>query len=55
MRFEGRQYTYGEWDQASSQIAQGLLSEGVKPAERIGFLAHNTPEYFPLLFGAATG
>ena len=32
---------------------QALLAEGVGPAERIGFLAHNTPEYFELLFGAA--
>jgi len=53
MRFEGRCHTYGEWDQASNRIAQALLAEGVVQAERIGFLAHNTPEYFPLLFGAA--
>ena len=53
MRFEGRRHTYGQWDHESNRIAQGLLDEGVQVSERIGFLAHNTPEYFPLLFGAA--
>ncbi|MFT7598975.1 MAG: long-chain acyl-CoA synthetase [Acidimicrobiales bacterium] len=53
MRFEGSHHTYGEWDEQSSQIAQALLAEGVVATERVGFLAHNTPEYFPLLFGAA--
>ncbi len=53
MRFEGRSHTYGEWDEESNRIAQGLLAEGVVATERVAFLAHNTPEYFPLLFGAA--
>ena len=53
MRFEGRRHTYGEWDHQSNRIAQGLLAEGVGVGERVGFLAHNTPDYFPLLFGAA--
>lgn len=53
MRFEGRQFTYGEWDAQSNKIGQALMAEGVAPAERIGFLAHNSPEYFELLFGAA--
>ncbi len=53
MRFEGTRFTYGEWDTQSSRIGQALLAEGVAPAERIGFLAHNAPQYFELLFGAA--
>ncbi len=52
MRFEGRSHTYGEWDEASNRIARGLLAEGVATTERVGFLAHNTPEYVPVLFGA---
>ena len=39
--FEGRETTYGQLDQRSSQIANGLIKVGVKPGERIAILAKN--------------
>src|SRR5712692_8813286 len=38
-------------DEASSQVAQGLLGEGIGPGDRVAFLDRNGPEYFEVLFG----
>ena len=51
--FEERRTTFSEFDQRTSQVAQGLIAGGVKPQDRIGFLGKNSDRYFELLFGAA--
>jgi acyl-CoA synthetase (AMP-forming)/AMP-acid ligase II len=50
--FEGRETTYGEVDRRSSQIANGLIAEGLKPEARIAFLDKSSDTYFEILFGA---
>lgn len=51
--FEGRSTSYAELDQRSSQVANGLLSLGVKPDDRIAYLGKNTDLYYEILFGCA--
>jgi len=53
MRADDRTWTYSQLYSDSCRVAQGLLSEGVSPDERVAFLDRNVPEYFSLLFGAA--
>ena len=48
----GRETSYKELDQYASQVAQGLLAAGMKPASRLGFLGKNTDLYFHILCGA---
>ena len=48
-----RTWTYGEIDDESQRVAQGLLALGVQPGSRVAFLDKNTPEYFMHLFGGA--
>ena len=51
--FEGRDVTYAELDAAASQVAQGLIAEGVHAGDRVAFLDKNSLECFELMFGAA--
>lgn len=53
MRADDRTWTYSQLYAESCRVAQGLLSEGISPDERVAFLDRNVPEYFSLLFGAA--
>ncbi|MEE4349618.1 MAG: fatty acid--CoA ligase [Pacificimonas sp.] len=50
-RFEGRETTYGELDERTSQIANALAAEGLKPGDRAAYLGKNSDEYFELFFG----
>ncbi len=50
---DGREWTYGEIDRESQQVAQGLVDLGVGAGSRIAYLDKNTPEYFMHLFGGA--
>ena len=50
---EGRTVTYGELDRRSNQVANGLLSEGVKAGSRIAYLGKNSESFFELLLGVA--
>lgn len=51
--FEGKATSYGDLDVRSNQIANGLLSLGIQPGDRIGYLAKNTDVYYEILFGCA--
>jgi acyl-CoA synthetase (AMP-forming)/AMP-acid ligase II len=51
--FQGRRTTYADLDRQTSQVANGLLAEGVKRGSRIAYLGKNSDRYFELLFGAA--
>ncbi|MET0271432.1 MAG: fatty acid--CoA ligase [Phenylobacterium sp.] len=50
--FEGRITTYADFDRHTSQVANGLLAEGVGHGSRIAYLGKNSDHYFELLFGA---
>ena len=53
LRAGERMWTYPELHAESAQVANALLSAGVRPQERVAFLDRNVPEYFTLCFGAA--
>jgi acyl-CoA synthetase (AMP-forming)/AMP-acid ligase II len=44
---------YRTWNRNCSRVAQALLSGGLRPSARIGFIGKNSIEYFEILFGAA--
>ncbi|RDL33291.1 Acetyl-CoA synthetase-like protein [Venustampulla echinocandica] len=46
-------WTYNTLQRESLEIAQGLLSIGVKPGDRIGILAGNCAEYIAVFFAVA--
>lgn len=51
--FEGKQTTYGEFDQNASRIANALLRDGLKFQGRIVYLGKNSNRGFELIYGAA--
>ena len=53
MIFGDRETSYGDFDSHSSQVANGLISEGCAPGLRVAFLDKNSDWYFEALFGAA--
>ncbi len=51
--FEGDTLTYSELDTGSSRVANGLLSWGTSPNQRIGYLGKNSHHYYELLLGVS--
>tara|TARA_R100001132_G_scaffold15958_2_gene14264 strand:- start:89 stop:1660 length:1572 start_codon:yes stop_codon:yes gene_type:complete len=51
--FEGETTSFAELETRSTQIANGLIGLGVKPDDRVGYLAKNMAVYYEMLFGAA--
>lgn len=51
--FEGEVTTYADLDRYASQIANGLISAGVQPGDRIAYLAKNSDLYYEIVVGAA--
>ena len=51
--FEGKSLTYTELDQGSNRVANGLLSWGTAPGQRIGYLGKNSHHYYELLLGVS--
>jgi long-chain acyl-CoA synthetase len=49
----GRAVSYGDFDDRSNRVANGLQAAGVVAQDRVAFLDKNTPEYFDIVFGAA--
>ncbi len=49
--FEGRETTFGQWNEASNRCAQALLAQGLKPGDRVGVLAKNNDDFFALWLG----
>jgi acyl-CoA synthetase (AMP-forming)/AMP-acid ligase II len=49
----GRLTTYGELDERSSRVANGLVAAGCQPAARIAYLGRNSDSYFEIVLGAA--
>lgn len=42
--FENKSQTYGEYDENTSRLAEGLNSLGVKKGDRVATLLQNSPE-----------
>jgi acyl-CoA synthetase (AMP-forming)/AMP-acid ligase II len=53
LRFAGVDTSYQALDNAATRVAAGLIAQGLRPGDRIGYLGKNDPVYFELLFGAA--
>jgi acyl-CoA synthetase (AMP-forming)/AMP-acid ligase II len=53
MVFGDRQTSFAELDRRASQVANGLLAEGLKPQTRIALLDKNSDSFFEILFGSA--
>jgi acyl-CoA synthetase (AMP-forming)/AMP-acid ligase II len=51
--FEGKTTSFAELEKRSNQVANGLIALGVKPGDRVGYLAKNTDAYYEMLFGCA--
>jgi fatty-acyl-CoA synthase len=50
--FEGRRTSFAGLDIHTNRVANGLISLGVKPHERVAYLGKNSDIYFELLLGA---
>src|ERR1700710_1680938 len=50
--FEGRRTSFAGLDVHTNRVANGLVSRGVKPHERVAYLGKNSDIYFELLLGA---
>ncbi len=50
---EGRKTTYASLDRAASQVANGLISKGLRPQARVAHLDKSSDLFFELLFGVA--
>jgi long-chain acyl-CoA synthetase len=48
-----RTITFGQLDERSNRVAQGLRAAGVGAGDRVAILDKNSLEYFDLVFGAA--
>jgi fatty-acyl-CoA synthase len=45
--------TYGQFAERAAMLAAGLYDLGLRPGDRVGYLAPNRPEYLELLFAVA--
>jgi acyl-CoA synthetase (AMP-forming)/AMP-acid ligase II len=50
--FEGRETTFAQLDKFASQVANGLIAEGVKPQGRVGYMGKNSDIYFEMTMGS---
>ncbi|WP_341197223.1 AMP-binding protein, partial [Hyphomonas chukchiensis] len=51
--FENASTTFAELETRTNQVANGLISLGVEPGDRVAYLAKNTDVYYEMLFGCA--
>lgn len=51
--FGDRQTSFAQLDRRASQVANGLLAEGLKPQTRIALLDKSSDSFFEILFGSA--
>jgi len=49
---DGRETTYAELRRRAAQVGNGLITAGITPQSRIGFLGKNSDRYFEVLGGA---
>jgi len=53
LSFEGRTWTFEELHSLSSRAAQALLTEGVRPGDRVALLTKNRAEFYELLLACS--
>ena len=53
LRFEGRDWTYAQMQQAIEDCAARLAALGIGKGERVAFLGHNQPMFFFAMFASA--
>jgi long-chain acyl-CoA synthetase len=53
MLFEGRSTSYAELDRHASQVANGLLADGLEPGARVGFMDKNSDHFYEVVLGCA--
>ena len=51
LRFYGRDFTYGELEEAINRFAQGLLGLGLKKGDRVALFMQNCPQFVISFFG----
>jgi long-chain acyl-CoA synthetase len=49
---DGRELTYGEFNEKANRVATALLSMGIKAGDHVGLCAPNSPEWLLFYFGA---
>ena len=49
LRFEGRDFTYAQIDERSNRAAQAFLALGLKPGDRVAWIARNVATFWPAL------
>ncbi len=50
--FNDRITTYGQLDERTNRVAQGLIEAGAAPGARVGYIGKNIDRYFEVLLGA---
>ncbi|HEV8487572.1 MAG TPA: AMP-binding protein, partial [Blastocatellia bacterium] len=53
MVFMGRETSYDLFDRCASQVANGIIGEGVQPQTRVAVLDKNSDSFFEVMFGSA--
>ena len=53
MVFNGRESRYDQLDGRASQVANGIIGEGVQPQRRVSVLDKNSDIFFELMCGSA--
>lgn len=53
LMFEGKNYTYAQMNERANRAAQAFLDLGLKPGDRVAWLARNVATFWDALFGAA--
>src|SRR6185369_1432152 len=49
---DGRRVTFVELDRAANRVANALITAGVNPGDRVGFVDRNSTEYWETFLGA---
>lgn len=52
-RFEGKAWTIGDLDAAINRVANGLLSQGLKPGDRVAVMLPSHPDHVITIFALA--
>ncbi len=53
LEFEGKRFSYDDMNARANRAAQAFLSLGLKPGDRVAWLARNVATFWDALFGAA--
>ena len=52
LRFEGKEFTFADLNERSNRAAQALLALGLKPGDRLAWIARNLDVFWPVFLGA---